>query len=167
MQVVLANSSIVNANATSNQDLWWALKGGGPNFGKQVPLTTFFLNFCSAILTKYCPGIVTKYAFETIDNISVWFEGLSYDPSQSDKLLDAVFEYAHAAEKDLDAAITFSLTPESGFVEFIYGKPVVRPSTYRMFYPIPSSGTVFNSRIGDMGELNDAISNITSLDKAR
>lgn len=33
-QVVLADSSIVNANAQENPDLFWALKGGGPNFGK-------------------------------------------------------------------------------------------------------------------------------------
>lgn len=32
-EVVLANSSIVNANKTSNSDLWLALKGGGSNFG--------------------------------------------------------------------------------------------------------------------------------------
>ena len=35
-QVVLANSSVVNANATSNLDLWWALKGGSNNFGKSI-----------------------------------------------------------------------------------------------------------------------------------
>ena len=33
-KVVLANGSLVNANAQSNPDLWWALKGGGNNFGK-------------------------------------------------------------------------------------------------------------------------------------
>jgi FAD/FMN-containing dehydrogenase len=33
-EVVLANSTIVNANRTSNMDLYWALKGGGNQFGK-------------------------------------------------------------------------------------------------------------------------------------
>lgn len=33
-QVVLADSSIVNANAHENPDLFWALKGGGSNFGE-------------------------------------------------------------------------------------------------------------------------------------
>jgi FAD/FMN-containing dehydrogenase len=32
-ELVLADGSIVNANAVSNNDLFWALKGGGPNFG--------------------------------------------------------------------------------------------------------------------------------------
>ena len=34
VQVVLADGSVVNANAQQNTDLFWALKGGGPNFGK-------------------------------------------------------------------------------------------------------------------------------------
>ncbi|QPG94584.1 hypothetical protein C2857_006436 [Epichloe festucae Fl1] len=127
-QIVLANSTVVNANVTSNRDLWWALKGGGPNF-----------------------GIIIS----------------SYDPSQSDKLLDAVFKYAHAAEENSNAAITFFITPESGSVEFIYGMPVVYPKAYDAFYDIPVSKFVFDSTIGDMAKLSDAISDITLLDKAR
>jgi hypothetical protein len=33
MEMVLADGSIVNANATSNADLWKAMKGGSGNFG--------------------------------------------------------------------------------------------------------------------------------------
>lgn len=36
-EVVLADGQIVNANAKQNPDLWWALKGGGNNFGKEGP----------------------------------------------------------------------------------------------------------------------------------
>lgn len=36
-EVVLSNASIVNANATSNTDLFWALKGGGDQFGETRP----------------------------------------------------------------------------------------------------------------------------------
>ncbi|KAL6718484.1 hypothetical protein ACLMJK_004575 [Lecanora helva] len=32
-EVVLADGQVVNANVSSNQDLWWALKGGSNNFG--------------------------------------------------------------------------------------------------------------------------------------
>jgi hypothetical protein len=35
-EVVLSNSSIVNANSTSNTDLFWALKGGGDQFGETI-----------------------------------------------------------------------------------------------------------------------------------
>ena len=42
-ELVLANSSIVNANQAVNPDLFWALKGGGNNFGivTKVTLDTF------------------------------------------------------------------------------------------------------------------------------
>ncbi len=32
-QIVLADGTITVANAKENSDLFWALKGGGPNFG--------------------------------------------------------------------------------------------------------------------------------------
>lgn len=34
-EVVLADGSLVNANNTTNTDLFWALKGGINNFGKK------------------------------------------------------------------------------------------------------------------------------------
>ena len=33
-EVVLSNATIVDANATHNTDLFWALKGGGNQFGE-------------------------------------------------------------------------------------------------------------------------------------
>jgi hypothetical protein len=33
LKIVLANGSIIDANAKENTDLFWALKGGGPNYG--------------------------------------------------------------------------------------------------------------------------------------
>lgn len=33
-EVVLSNATIVNANSNENVDLFWALKGGGNQFGK-------------------------------------------------------------------------------------------------------------------------------------
>lgn len=35
-EVVLADSSIVNINATSDPEMFLALKGGGNQFGKQL-----------------------------------------------------------------------------------------------------------------------------------
>jgi hypothetical protein len=39
--MVLADSSIVQVNANSRPDLFKALKGGGPNFGKRNPFHTY------------------------------------------------------------------------------------------------------------------------------
>ncbi|KAI0882026.1 uncharacterized protein GGS22DRAFT_196179 [Annulohypoxylon maeteangense] len=144
IEIVLANSSIVNANATSNSDLFWALKGGGANF-----------------------GVVTRYDINTIPVAEIWFEALLYDPSESEKLLEAVVEYAAAAENDTAAGLVFNLTPDAGLVGFIYGKPVERPSVYKSFDGIPSNGVYVNSTIGTWLDLADGFANTTSLTASR
>lgn len=41
---MLADGSIVEANADRNQDLMWALKGGVNNFGSELPLFSSLQN---------------------------------------------------------------------------------------------------------------------------
>ena len=53
-EVVLASGDIVTANASENNDLFWALKGGGPNFGI---VTKFVLRAIPS--TKVLAGIYT------------------------------------------------------------------------------------------------------------
>ncbi|KAI0099191.1 hypothetical protein GGR51DRAFT_535828 [Nemania sp. FL0031] len=139
-QVVLSDSSIVNANATSNADLFWALKGGGSNF-----------------------GVVTRYDIKTIPVEEIWFEALLYDPSQSEKLFQAVVEYATVAESDTAAGLVFNLTPDAGLVGFIYNKPIVRPAVYQPFYNITPSGVYVNSKVGTWLDLANAFADTTPL----
>lgn len=69
-EVVLANGTVVEANAQHNHDLWWALKGGLNNF-----------------------GIVTRFDMSTIP-ITELYGGLAvYDPSGLDAYVNAIADY--------------------------------------------------------------------------
>jgi hypothetical protein len=58
-EVVLSNASIVNANATSNTDLFWALKGGGDQFGETRPSSIILranaFSYCHEICSEDLP----------------------------------------------------------------------------------------------------------------
>jgi len=60
-EVVLSNATIVKASAQVNSDLFWALKGGGANF-----------------------GIVTKFILRTVPVEQFWFASLTFSPNQTE-----------------------------------------------------------------------------------
>ncbi|KAE9372168.1 FAD-binding domain-containing protein [Stipitochalara longipes BDJ] len=69
-EVVLSNSSIVNSNATSHPDLFWALKGGGNQF-----------------------GIVTKYTLRTYPIGKVWGGVITYRVNYASQILSATQDF--------------------------------------------------------------------------
>ncbi|KAI0145106.1 putative FAD-binding oxidoreductase [Xylariaceae sp. FL1272] len=119
-EVVLADGSIVNANATSNSDLWWSLKGGANNF-----------------------GIVTKFTLNTYPTGDVWGGQKWYTADQLPDLIHALHEYQSGANKDPYANLMMQAYPlnESIGVEinFIYNKPVASPEVFAAFYDIPTT----------------------------
>jgi len=44
IQIVLADGTVANANSRQNNDLFWALKGGGPNFGTKFVVHSLVLS---------------------------------------------------------------------------------------------------------------------------
>ncbi|KAL5363590.1 hypothetical protein BJX96DRAFT_187108 [Aspergillus floccosus] len=70
-EVVLADGSIVQANKSSNADLFWALKGGSSNF-----------------------GIVTRFDIETIKSPRVWAGSHTVAAKYVDQFLEAAAKYA-------------------------------------------------------------------------
>lgn len=69
-EVVLASGEIVNANATSNPDLFLALKGGQNNF-----------------------GIVTRFDLQTFPQGPVWGGRTFYAPSAAEDLVEAYTDF--------------------------------------------------------------------------
>ncbi|RYP63646.1 hypothetical protein DL769_006901 [Monosporascus sp. CRB-8-3] len=113
-EVVLSNGTVITADRKVNQDLWWALKGGGSNF-----------------------GIVTQFELETVPIDRIWYESRIYEPRESLRLLEAVREYQVAAEADEKASFAFSLSNNHTIVAFIYSAPEAYPAVFNMFYDIP------------------------------
>ena len=97
-QVVLADSTIVEATATDNSDLFWALKGGSNNF-----------------------GIVTRFDMETLDVTDLYGGDTLYNPSSYPAFLKAITDYVSpgGGSEDVKAAIlpNIVVTPSTGLVE--------------------------------------------------
>ncbi|KAI0600388.1 FAD binding domain-containing protein [Biscogniauxia sp. FL1348] len=81
-EVVLGNGTIVNANSTSNADLWQALKGGSSNF-----------------------GIVTRIDMEAIPSRNLYHDTRFLNYNYSEAVLDAVVGYADADQSLADNAL--------------------------------------------------------------
>ncbi|KAJ5805940.1 FAD-binding type 2 [Penicillium pulvis] len=109
-EVVLADSTVVKVNATENKDLFWALRGGGSNF-----------------------GIVTKFTMSTVSN-QVWAEGRLFAPNENDKLLEALVSFHDEGEKDPNASLIFNSVPEGTLLVFIYAEHAEeRPAVFNAF----------------------------------
>jgi hypothetical protein len=81
-EVVLADGSIVNANASSNPDLWQALKGGSGNLG---------------LITRF-----DMYPIEYPDpaNPVIWGGNLLYDLQSGPAVIDALVDFTDNVYKD-------------------------------------------------------------------
>lgn len=137
MQVVIADGSIINANEEQNTDLFWALKGGGSNF-----------------------GIATRFDLRTVPIKNIWFESNLYSPDQAHALLEAFAKYQHI--DDPKASIVLSLTPTYGTVGLVYSAPVERPAAFAPFYTVPVLQAALPGRLGTVLQLNDILASFAS-----
>ena len=88
-EVVTADSKILQVNARSHPDLFWALKGGSSNF-----------------------GIVTRFDLETFPLQSIYAGFFSQDAANVGKLIDAIAQYCdpqHGGNLDSKTAIDANL----------------------------------------------------------
>ncbi|KAL3291910.1 FAD binding domain-containing protein [Colletotrichum asianum] len=89
-EVVLSNGTIVNANKSSNADLWKALKGGGPNF-----------------------GIVTRFDLEAMPTRKLHYEVRFLPGNATDEVIDTLVEFADYDISMVDNALVTYLTYNS------------------------------------------------------
>ena len=127
-EVVLSDSSVVNANATSNPDLYRALRGGGNNF-----------------------GIVTRFDMRTSPIHNIWYTIVAYNPKDYEKVMPAFAEVQANMEKDPKANVYMLASKSKITVAFFYAESAVQPDAFSpllsmtpMVVPVPpTNGTVY------------------------
>ncbi|KAF2444585.1 FAD-binding domain-containing protein, partial [Karstenula rhodostoma CBS 690.94] len=126
VEIVLANSTIVNANAHKNSDLFWALKGGSSNF-----------------------GIVTRWDLKTFPLGQIYGGQSSYEGRHLSEIMDAAASYSviGGGSDDIDSAITPSIQviPATGAINpLVIGYRVgsdANPAAFANFSRIPTLTT--------------------------
>ena len=103
IEVVTADGEIVTASATEHPDLFWALRGGGGNF-----------------------GVATSFEVELHPAGMVYGGAIFYDASEAATVLPAYARYAAAAPEELTTMALLMAAPPAPFVPpEMRGKPVV------------------------------------------
>ncbi|KAI0179809.1 6-hydroxy-D-nicotine oxidase [Hypoxylon sp. FL1284] len=95
-EVVTADSTVINANANENKELYHALKGGGSNF-----------------------GIVTRFDIQAYP-ISTQYTFLVFNPAGFEEVLDATAQAQEAMEVDPKVGMFTSVFPTFIAVGFFY-----------------------------------------------
>ncbi|CZS99976.1 uncharacterized protein RCO7_01711 [Rhynchosporium graminicola] len=128
-EIVLSNSTIVNANAHENPNLFWAMKGGGNQF-----------------------GIVTKFTVNTYPIGMIWGGARTYTRSVASQMISATQDFTEHFS-DPAAAIIMSYQSliasldQFFVVFFFYNGPNPPPGVFDKFNSIPStSDTVRKQR---------------------
>lgn len=118
-QVVLANASIVEVSQQSFPDLYFALRGGGNNF-----------------------GIVTRFDLETFPQGQMWGGMRSYPITANASILSALEIFAVNASTDPDAALIVAFAYAEGeyfaATDIEYAKPIIGPPVFDEFMDIES-----------------------------
>jgi hypothetical protein len=101
-EVVLADGEVVRANASQNEDLFWALRGGGGNF-----------------------GIVTEFTFRLHPVGTVVAGPTFWDVSQAEDVLRAYRDFMPGAPRELNGFFLFaSVPPGEPFSEALHFRKV-------------------------------------------
>jgi FAD/FMN-containing dehydrogenase len=88
VDVVLADSSLVTANAGQHQDLFWAVRGGGGNF-----------------------GVVTSLLFKLSPVGTIWGGPTFYELDQTDRVMRWYREFLPQAPHELNGFFAFVTVP--------------------------------------------------------
>ncbi len=89
-EVLLANGTVVQANAKENPELFWAIRGGGGNF-----------------------GIVTSFDFAAHPTTDVFYGKIAFPASEAGSVLQGWADYLRSAPEELTSVATLA-NPSAG-----------------------------------------------------
>jgi FAD/FMN-containing dehydrogenase len=123
-ELVLPNGTITTVTESS-EDLWFALRGGGNNF-----------------------GIVTKFTYKTIPQDLVWGGTRNYTSDQQELLKEALVNFQQTSDPKATFDIGAIYTPVGVvFAAFLfYNAPTPAPGIFDDFLAIPTNQSDVNTR---------------------
>ncbi|KAI5862351.1 Glucooligosaccharide oxidase [Durotheca rogersii] len=145
-EVVLSNGTVVNANIDENNDLFWALKGGGPNF-----------------------GIVTRFDVYTLPGTEIWYQLAIYGLDQAFDILDTFAKWQqNEGSSDFKANLILSLGIDSHVIGLVYSAPAPEvPSAFAPFFELTPLQVVVPATNGTFASLNEAIAPFVPMEQMR
>ncbi|KAF4625681.1 hypothetical protein G7Y89_g12485 [Cudoniella acicularis] len=133
-EVVLSDGSIIGANAQENSDLFWALKGGGPNF-----------------------GIVTRFDLYTVPIDKIWYSAIVYSSSDVPQLLSAFVRWQNEGSLDTKSSVIFQIGLDVCSVGLVYSEPANLPLAFAPFYNITPLAVPISPTNGSISSLSDIL----------
>ncbi|KAH8984844.1 FAD-binding domain-containing protein [Lactarius akahatsu] len=123
-ELVLPNGTITNVTE-SNKDLWFALRGGGNNF-----------------------GIVTKFTYKTVPQGQVWGGTISYNADQLDLVKEALLKFQQKNDTKAALTVPVTYTPAGAIPAALvfYNAPTPAPGIFDDFLAIPTNQSDVKTR---------------------
>lgn len=97
--LVLADGSFITVNADQNTDLFWAIRGGGGNF-----------------------GVVTSFKFQAYDVKNVFAGPTLWPIEKTEEIMEWYHEFINSAPDELNGFITTMVVPGAPFPEHLHHK---------------------------------------------
>jgi FAD/FMN-containing dehydrogenase len=142
-ELVLPNGTIINVTS-SNKDLWFALRGGGNNF-----------------------GIVTKFTYKAIPQGQIWGGTRNYTVDQLDLVKEALVKFQQKNDTKAALIVAATYTPAgvvTGALVF-YNAPTPAPGIFDDFLAIPTNQSDVKTR--SFVDLVDSLAYINPPNTAR
>ncbi|KAJ7155533.1 FAD dependent oxidoreductase [Mycena crocata] len=141
IELVLPSGEVKIVTHTSDEDLFFALRGGGNNF--VGALSRIF-----SVLTA-AQGIVTKFTLKTHPQTPVWGGSITYDSAQGDAVTTALLNYTER-NTDPQTGLQCTYASFSGqgivMVNLFYDHPTPPAGIFDAFLSIPAVATDIGTR---------------------